>query len=76
MSELSAFAGSEVQGAGDDEGGLGSAPTSSKPPGPAKREPDGFSQVYIHLPCLPVTYTELARSYNALGESITVTVNE
>ena len=55
MNELSAFAGREGYGACDDAGGLGSAPTSSKPPGPAKREPDGFPQVYIHLPCLPVS---------------------
>ena len=55
MNELSAFAGREGYGACDDAGGLGCAPTSSKPLGPAKREPDGFPQVYIHLPCLPVT---------------------
>ncbi len=76
MSELSAFTGSEGYGACDDAGGLGSAPTSSKPPGPAKREPDGFPQVCAHLPCLPVSEMELDRNYTALGESITVTENE
>ena len=52
MSELSAFAGSEVQGAGDDEGDWGTPQQAGKRPAPRKREPGVFPQVYIHLHCL------------------------